>query len=209
MNLIVFGASRGVGRALTELALAEGHRVTAAVRNPTALALDHESLTVAAADVTDAESVRRCLRGHDAVVCTVGADTRGATTLYSDAGRNIARAMELEGVPRLLFLSNFGVLDEKGRGARTAAMVFLIKRLLRPTLDDHRRALDELSGRDLQWTAVRPMALTDGARTGEYRVAEQGLPRGGTRISRRDVADFMLKQLDRQEYVHQVPAIAY
>jgi putative NADH-flavin reductase len=51
--------------------------------------------------------------------------------------------------------------------------------------------------------------LTDGARTGEYRVAEHGLPHGGTRISRRDVADFMLKQLDRDEYVHKVPAIAY
>jgi putative NADH-flavin reductase len=152
MNLIIFGASRGVGRAVTELALAKGHRVTAVVRNPSALALDHESLTVAAGDVTDADSVRRCLSGHNMVVCTVGADTRGGTTLYSDAARNIARAMEIEGVPRLLFLSNFGVLGEKGQGVRTATMVFLIKRLLRRTLDDHRRALDELSRHDLQWT---------------------------------------------------------
>jgi putative NADH-flavin reductase len=208
-KVIVFGASRGVGRAFTELALAQGHRVTAVVRDPATLAPNHECLEVAAGDVSDRRSVRRHLDGHDMAFCTVGADTRGATTLYSDAAGNIADAMGVEGVRRLMFLSNFGVLGEKGRGIRTAAMVSLTKRLLRPTLEDHRRALDELTKHDLRWIAVRPMALTDGARTGEYRIVEDGLPKGGTRISRADVADFMLKQLDSDAYVHRVPAIAY
>jgi putative NADH-flavin reductase len=209
MRLIVFGASRGVGRALTELALADGHSVTAVVRNPAEFALAHESLNVAAGDVTDAGSVSRNIGEHEMVFCTVGADQRGATTLYSDAARNIAEAMDASGISRLMLLSNFGVFGENGRGVRTAAMALLVKRFLRATLEDHRRALDELSGRELQWTAVRPMALTDGARTGVYRVVERGLPRGGTRISRIDVADFMLKQLDTDQYVHRVPAIAY
>lgn len=101
MKLIVFGASRGVGRSLTEFALAEGHRVTAVVRSPANLELSHESLEVIAGDVTDAESVRRCLRGHEVVFCTVGADKRGATTLYSSAARNISTAMEDLGARRL------------------------------------------------------------------------------------------------------------
>jgi putative NADH-flavin reductase len=209
MKLVIFGASRGVGRALTELALAEGHRVTAVVRSPPTLALNHESLAVARGDVTDADSVRSHLVGHDIVFCTVGADRRGPTTLYSDAARNISRAMDVESVRRLMFLSNFGVLGERGNGVRTAAIVALTKRLLRTTLDDHRRALDELSRHEWPWMAVRPMALTDGARTGDYRVAEEGLPRRGTRISRADVADFMLKQLNSDEYLHKTPAIAY
>ena len=53
------------------------------------------------------------------------------------------------------------------------------------------------------------MILTDGARTGEYRVIMDGLPKGGARISRGDVADFMLKQVASNEYVHRIPAIAY
>jgi putative NADH-flavin reductase len=117
--------------------------------------------------------------------------------------------MDDQGVRRLMFLSNFGVLGEKGSGAPTAAVVFLAKLTLRPTLEDHRRALDELRKHDSEWIAVRPMMLTDGARTGEYRVALDGLPRGGARISRADVADFMLKQVTSGEYVHRVPAIAY
>jgi putative NADH-flavin reductase len=141
--------------------------------------------------------------------CTVGADKRGATTLYSTAARNIAGAMDDQGVRRLVFLSNFGVLGEKGSGARTAAVVFIAKLLLRPTLEDHRRALDELRKHNWEWIAVRPMRLTNGPRTGHYRVALDGLPREGTRISRADLADFMLKQVTSSEYVHRVPAIAY
>lgn len=142
MRLIVFGASRGVGRSLTEIALADGHRVTAVVRNPSNLGLHHESLEVVAGDVTSADGVRRCLGGHEMAFCTVGADERGATTLYSTAARNIAGAMDDLGARRLMFLSNFGVLGEKGSGARTAAVVFVAKLLLRPTLEDHRRAPD-------------------------------------------------------------------
>ena len=209
MNLVVFGASRGVGRSLTEFAVAEGYHVTAVVRNPVTFGLNHESLAVVAGDVTDADSVRRCLQRHEVAFCTVGADKRGATTLYSSAARNITAAMDDLGVRRLLFLSNFGVLGEKGSGARTAAIAFMGKLLLRPTLEDHRRALDELRRHDLEWIAVRPMRLTDGPRTGHYRIAVDGLPEGGARISRGDVADFMLKQVASNEYVHRIPAIAY
>jgi putative NADH-flavin reductase len=209
MNLIVFGASRGVGRSLTELALANGHRVTAVVRDPSAFELSHESLEVVAGDVTDAGSLPRDLGGHDVVFCTVGAETRGATTLYSTAARNIAQAMEDQGARRIVFLSNYGVLNEKGAGLRSSALLLMVKLFARGTLEDHRRALDELRKHDLDWIAVRPMPLTNGPRTGEYRIAVEGLPKGGTRISRADVADFMLKQLDNDDYVREIPAIAY
>lgn len=62
---------------------------------------------------------------------------------------------------------------------------------------------------DPGWIAVRPVRLTDGSRTSHYRVVMDGLPMGGTSISRADVADFMLKQLTSNEYVHRVPTIAY
>ena len=139
MRLIVFGASGGVGRSLTQLALAEGHRVTAVVRNPPTVDLNHESLEVVAGDVTDADSVRRCLRGHEVAVCTVGVDKRGATTtLYSTAARNLASAMDDQRARRLMFLSNFGALGEKASGARSAGVLFFARRTLQPILEDHR-----------------------------------------------------------------------
>ena len=62
----------------------------------------------------------------------------------------------------------------------------------------------------LDWTIVRPGAFTDGERTGQYR---HGFP--GTdnttklKISRADVADFMLKQLVDDTYLHKTPGLSY
>jgi hypothetical protein len=69
--------------------------------------------------------------------------------------------------------------------------------------------LDEIQKYDWEWMTVRPMRLTDGERTDHYRIAVEGLPKGGTHISRADVAGFMLKQVHSDEYVYKIPAIAY
>jgi putative NADH-flavin reductase len=209
MRLIIFGASRGVGRSLAELALAQHHQVTAFVRNTSSLNLTNSLLTVVSGDVTNAAHVEQAIKGHDMVFCTLGQDARGATTLYSVAAHNITQAMNEQGVRRLLFLSNFGVLGETASTFRTFFTVSLAKLLLRDTLADHWRALNEIQKYSWEWMAVRPLRLTDGERTGQYRIALEGLPEDGTYISRADVADFMLKQVKNDEYVHTVPALAY
>lgn len=63
---------------------------------------------------------------------------------------------------------------------------------------------------DLDWTSVRPGAFTDGARTGEYRHGFPGTDRTTTlKISRADVAEFMLKQLGDPGYLRMTPGLAY
>ena len=101
------------------------------------------------------------------------------------------------------------MLDEKASNFRTASTVFMAKLLLRGTLQDHRRALDQIEKYTWEWMVIRPMGLTDSKRTGKYRIALDGLPEGGTRIGRADVADFVLKQINSDEYVHKIPSIAY
>ena len=209
MKLIIFGASRGIGRLLTEFALAEGHQVTAVARNTSGLSLKHASLNVVAGDVTNATFVEQAVKGSEVVFCTVDQDNHSATTLYSVAARNITQAMNNQSVRRLMFLSNFGILGETASSFRTLLSVSFAKFILRDRLEDHRRALDEIQKYSWEWMVVRPMQLTDGERTGKYRIALQGLPEGGTGISRADVADFMLKQVKSDEYVHKIPAIAY
>ena len=210
MKLIVFGASRGVGRLLTEQALEQGHQVTAFARNPASLNLQHASLNVFAGDVTDPVGVERSLIGQEMVFLTVGADkNRGATTLFSVAARNITQAMNAQGVRRLVFLANYALFSEKVSGFRTAGLVWAAKLFMRGILQDQRRAVDEIQKYDREWIVVRPMPFTNGPRTGHYRVALEGLPEGGTNISRADVADFMLKQVSDNEYVHKLPGLAY
>jgi len=210
MKLIIFGASRGVGRSLTEFALVEGHQVTAVARNPSNLNLNHALLTVVAGDVTNAAFVAQAIKGHGMVFCAVsGKGNHAVNTLPSTAARNITQAMNAHGVRRLIFVSIWGVLGEKPSNFLPAIQLSGLKRAFPTAFEDSRRALDELQKYDWEWIAVRPVALTNGKRTGHYRIALDGLPESGWHISRADVADFMLKQVNRDEYVHKMPAIAY
>jgi putative NADH-flavin reductase len=210
MNVIIFGASRGVGRWLVERALAHNHFVTAAVRNALSVPTTHEQLRVLPCDVLDPVAVSQAIAGQDVVLCAIGADARRSpTTLYSTGARNILQGMQEHRVRRLIFLSNFGVLNETAQDMRGAALLFLAKRFLRHTLADHRRALAEIQRHDVEWVVVRPLPLTNGPWTGSYRIAVDGLPTQGTQIARADVADFMVRQVTNDAYVSKVPAIAY
>jgi putative NADH-flavin reductase len=200
MKLIIFGASRGIGRLLTEFALAEGHQVTAVARNTSGLNLKHASLNVVAGDVTNATFGEQAVKGHEMVFCTVGS---------SAAARSITQVMIVQGVRRLMWVSIWGVLGERPSNFLAAINLWGLKKAFPAAFQDARRALDELRKYDWEWIAVRPVRLTNGERMGHYRIALEGLPEGGFLISRADVADFMLKQVSSDEYVHKIPAIAY
>jgi putative NADH-flavin reductase len=210
MNVVIFGASGGVGRCLVERAIAQGHHVTAAVRNPAHMHMVHERLRVLPCDVLDAASVSQAVAEQDVVFCTLGADSRrGPTTLYSAGAHNVLQGMQAHQVRRLIFLSNFGVLGETAQDVRGAALLFLVKRFIPHTLADHRRALEEIRAHAPEWIVVRALSLTNSSWTGRYRIAVDGLPVKGTRIARADVADFMIRQVTSDDYVYKVPAIAY
>jgi putative NADH-flavin reductase len=207
--MIVIGANRGVGRYVVEHALNTGHEVTAAVRTPSSMTLAHERLRVVQCDALDASQVEGAVAGHDSVFVTLGEASRGPTTLYSDAAKAVTTAMSRAGVKRLVFLSNFGVLNERGRGLGQSMLLMMVKGMIRHTLDDHRRAIEILQASEQEWTAVRAMPLTNGAATGMYRIDPDGLPPKGSSISRADVAAFMLREAEHRNFVRRAPAIAY
>lgn len=209
MKVVVFGATGGVGRRLVELALARDYWVTAAVRDPTRMTIRHARLQVVACDVLDPITIATAIAGQDAVLCAIGSKDRGPTTLYSRGARHIVQQMQLSGVRRIVFLSNFGVLNENAYGRRQALLLFLVRSFIHHTLTDHRRAIDEICRHVPEWTISRPLPMTDGPPVGGYRVAIDGLPPKGTHISRADVADFMLRQVASDDYLCKIPSIAY
>jgi putative NADH-flavin reductase len=208
VKFIVFGANGGVGRSIVDQGLKRGHEVTAAVRAPGGGNVPHGA-RIALCDVMDTAAVQRAIAGHDAVFCAVGTRSTGPLTLYSTAARNIVAAMQTGGIRRLVFLSNFGVLNERGVGLRQSMLLFLIARVLRHTLNDHRAALEVMAASDIDWTAVRAMALNNERLTGKYRLAIDGLPEKGTQIARADVAHFMLEAVERGALSRRTPAISY
>jgi putative NADH-flavin reductase len=207
MKVVIFGSTGSIGRHLVVQALEQEHTVSAFARNPAKLELEHANLTAVQGDALDSTSVKRAVHGQDAVLCSLGAGAKGAAR--SEGTRNIIRAMEKAGVSRFVCLSTLGVGDSRANlGFFWKHLMFGL--LLRRAYADHVSQEDYVKESRLDWTIVRPGAFTDGNRTGVYR---HGFP--GTdktiegKISRADVADFMLKQLTDRTYLRETPGLSY
>jgi putative NADH-flavin reductase len=210
MRIVIFGASGATGRQLVGQALAHGHQVTAFVRNVSRLDTESGQLSVVVGDLADVTVVASAVEGRDGVLCALGAATplRRDRTLV-DGVRHIVRAMEQSGVRRLVYLSFLGVRE----GRRQLSLVgryLVVPVLLRNVVADHDAKEQIIRQSTLDWVIVRPPRLTNGARRGNYR---SGLDIRATsvipRISRADLAEFMLRQLSVDTYVREMPAVMY
>jgi putative NADH-flavin reductase len=209
VNIVLFGATGLTGRLVAERAILAGYDVTAYARDPARMNLAHDRLRVLRGDVLDAASVDRAVAGHDAVVSALGTSTRGPAPVLSHGVRHILDAMERHRVRRIVVLSAAGALHEPAGFAVGNVGLGLFRMLLPGVYQEHAKMLGEVRRRDLDWTAVRAVLLTNGPPKGRYRVALEAIPRWGFRISRADVADFMIRQLTSDEFVCKMPAISY
>jgi putative NADH-flavin reductase len=210
VNVLVFGASGGTGRELVKQALAQRHTVTAFVRDPGTFAITQDRLTVTTGDVVDSARVEQAVRGQDAVMSALGS-SRSLTRhpALAEGVQNIVKAMEHEGVRRLVYLSILGVDDSRGQLGWLDRFI-VVPLILRNVVADHAIQEGLIRRSSLDWVIVRPPRLTNRAHTGRYRDGED-IKSGSmsASISRADVADFMLRQMIDEMYVHRSPAIMY
>lgn len=209
MNLVIFGASGRTGRHLIEQALEQGHVVTAFARTPTKIQTSHERLHIVEGNVLDPGAVEHAVAGQEVVLCALGRNRGEPTTTLAEGTRNIVQAMDKQGVRRILCVSAAGFMDERADFLIGKIFFWLFRHYLTKLSDSMKRQYQELEKSGLEWMAVRPILLDEGPRKGGYRVVNDGIPSKGYRINTGDVADFMLKQLVSDEYVHKAPAIAY
>ena len=207
MKLVIFGATGSIGRQVVNQALSQGHTVTAFAREASKVGFEHPNLRIALGNVMDPVSVENAIQDHDAVLCSIGAGRKG--NVRAEGTRNIINAMEKLGIRRLICQSSLGVGDSRGNlNAFWKYIMFGL--LLRPAYADHVRQEDYVRQSNLDWTIVRPSAFIDGERTGQYRHGFRGTDKTlKLKISRNDVADFMLKQLLDNTYLHMTPGLSY
>lgn len=209
MKLIVFGATGTVGRHVVEQALDQGHEVTAFARNPARLNLQRPQLTLVQGDVTDFPAVKQAVRGQDGVICVLGSGKKLVGNVRSEGTRQIIRAMEETGVRRLICQSTLGAGDS-WNSLNFYWKTIMFGLILRIVFADHEKQENYVRQSQLDWTIVRPGAFLDGERTGQYRHGFPGTDKTSQlKISRADVADFILKQLTDQTYLHQTPSLSY
>lgn len=209
MRVAIFGASGRTGRPLVEQALAAGHEVRALVRDPSKFPIRHGRLAVIRGDVLDAAKVDETVAGTDAVLGALGQTETSPKDVQTRGTENIVAAMERHGVRRLVSLTGAGVRDPRDEPKLVdRAITFLLKRLQPDVLEDGVRHAEVVKRSDLDWVIVRGPRLTEGPKKGGYRVGTVG-KNSGTRISRADLAEFMLGQLATDTHLRQMPVVSY
>ena len=220
MRLLVFGASGGVGAAICRAASARGDRVTAFVRSRARLPADVAAAAAAVfeGDALDAKAVAAAVHGgdtggggggaaFDAVLVAIGgAGIMARDHIRSTSTRNVIAAMAAApGAPfaaplspgggaRLVVCSSMGV-NESGPWIPQ-----FIAWMLKHALADHGEQEDAVRASQLPFVIARPTGLSNDPAAGSVRTALTGaVPT--SRVSRADVARFMLQCLSSGEFL--------
>lgn len=209
-RVLIIGATGGTGRCLVAEALDRGYGVTALVRNPAKLAMEHPRLRVLKGDVLDYASVEQSVQGQDAVISALGhKQFFGPSSILSNGTRNVIRAMQAHGVRRLVCETSLGIGSSAGRMGLQYTL-FVIPIILPCYFWDKTRQERLIAASGLEWVIVRPGVLTVGKGRGTCRHG------GGigsflwtVRISREDVAGFMLDQLTGDSHTGTAAGISW
>jgi putative NADH-flavin reductase len=209
-TVLIVGASRGIGYETMRLALKEGHSVRALARSVGTIRLHDPKLEKLEGDALDQHTIERALAGVDAVIQTLGASPSpklifSGTRLFSEATRILVDAMEAKAIKRLICVTGLGAGDSRGHGGLlyNTALWLILGRVYAD-----KDAQEWIIRRSrLDWTIVRPTVLTNGPRTGAYRVLVDTRDWRSGSISRADVADFLVKQINDAKLVRKTPVL--
>ncbi len=198
MRILIFGATGGTGRELVTQAVDQGHGVTAFVRDPAKLTT-HGGIRVLVGQIDDTAGVADAVDGHDAVISAlgVGRALRPHGVITRDATA-IVPAMEQAGVRRLVWMSAFGVGDTFSTASAVQKFAFRVP--LRQLYADKAQGDRIIRESTLDWTLLYPVLMTNGPRTSQYRTGEHLPMKGMPKVSRADVAEFILRQLDDDSF---------
>ncbi|MBT8334765.1 MAG: SDR family oxidoreductase [Deltaproteobacteria bacterium] len=209
MKILIIGASRGIGKALMECALEENNEVTVLARNPSKITANHTQLSVLEGDILNLNSITSALKGQDAVCSCIGCPiTFKPVDLFSRGAENIVTALTGERGKKYVTVTGIGAGDSKGHGG------FLYDKIFNPLFlktiyQDKDREEAIIKSSPLDWLIVRPAGLTNGPRTSIYHAINDMSGVTMKRISRRDVADFILKELQEPSNFGKTPLLTY
>ena len=198
MNITIIGASAGIGLETVKRGLNRNHSITTLSRSEIEIK-EKKSLNMILGDATNKADLINSIQQADAIIVTLGTGRNmKATTLFSDFAKliveiNLEKKMD---VP-FIFVTGFGAGESKNY---VPWMVKLfLKYLLKDVYADKTKMEEIITNSNLNWTVVRPGRLLDKELTEKYRIENtlfKGINIGG--INRADVADFLIKQAEKQ-----------
>jgi putative NADH-flavin reductase len=209
-RVLIIGASRGIGLEACRQALDAGHSVRAMARSADEIRISSPRLERIRGDALNSADVQSAVEGVDAVIQSLGVNVSaliGPVSLFSEATRALIAAMTSADAKRLICVTGFGAGESR---ARMGLMQLIPFELIFGRVYDDKTLQERLIKRSaLDWTIARPGVLTRGPRTGRYKILVAPSEwRNGT-ISRADVAEFLVRQIEDRSCLCKAPVLVY
>lgn len=208
MNITIIGASAGIGLEAVKRGLDRNHSITTLSRSGIEIE-EKKSLKVILGDATNKADLLSSIQNADAIIVTLGTSKNmNATTLFSDFAQlmvEIHKENKID-IP-FIFVTGFGAGESKNYVPWLVKM--FLKYFLKDVYADKTKMEEIITNSDLNWTVVRPGRLFDKELTEKYRIENKlfkGINVGG--INRADVADFLIKQAEKQTELKKYIAIS-
>jgi putative NADH-flavin reductase len=221
MKIALFGASGATGKLLTQRCIRAGYEVTALFRStpPSHFAFTRPAspgareplnFKIIRGSAFDPAPVRQTIEGADVVLSALGAKSLKKEDVLERAIPQIIAAMQdtetqAKPVRRIIVLGSAGALpnslDKQPVWRRWVVQNIVYNTFLKWPVASQISQWNSLSHSSLDWTMVMPPMLTNTPGRGAYRIDGDALPPNGSRISREDVADFMMQQIGSPQWI--------
>lgn len=207
MRLAIFGGTGKTGQHLIDHALKAGHEVVMLARTPSKVTSKSDKLRVVQGDILDAASVAETIQDADAVLSVLGPSNNKPEFTISRGMDNILSAMNKHGVRRIIISAGAGVRDPQDQPKLIDKIAgFALNIISKNVVADMQQVVDKVRASDRDWTIVRVPMLTDQPAQGTLKVGYVGDI--SPRLSREDMAAFMLKQVADDTHTRKAPAIS-
>jgi putative NADH-flavin reductase len=208
-KIALFGATGQTGKLFLEAALNAGYEINVLVRDVTKLNQTSDKLKVFTGDVLNANDVAKTIENMDLVVSLFGHVKNSPEWLQTNGTKNIIDAMKQHKAGRIISLSGGGLpFPEKDEPKFIDKLIRTIMKIVVPkVLNDAIAHHGVLTESGLKWSIVRGPRLTNDPKIGAYKVSWVGV-NSGTKISRGDLADFIVTQIEDETFNYQMPFVS-
>ena len=208
MNITIVGASAGLGLETVKRGLNRNHSITTLSRSEINIE-EKKTLTMILGDATTKADLLKSIQNAEAIIVTLGTSKNmKATTLFSDFAKLIVEIHQENKIKvPFIFVTGFGAGESKNYVPWLVKL--FLKYLLKDVYADKTKMEEIITNSDLNWTVVRPGRLLDKELTEKYRIENKlfkGIKIGG--INRADLADFLIKQAEKNTELKKYIAIS-
>jgi nucleoside-diphosphate-sugar epimerase len=210
MNITIFGGTGKTGLLLIEKALKSGHTVTVFARTPSKISIQHNNLKIVKGELEEHGKIEEAIKNADAVLSVLGPTQKTKGLALAKGIKNIVDAMKINNVKRLIATATPAYKDSNDKFQIGFAFgIFMVKALIKDSYNNIVLTGNYIAESGLDWTIVRLPMLSDKPANGKINAGYTG---DGTvslfSLSRADLADFLLQQVDNKKWLRKSPVIS-